>query len=122
MVNTLLFIKMESFMSIKYTRLICALLLSFSFVMTIAQKNSPHEILSVDNHLKLNWISVDSTLQLNNQWICFRKEINIESKVKKAPMIIAVDSKYWLWINGELVIFEGGLKKVLILMIHIMMR
>lgn len=24
---------------------------------------------------------------------------------------IAVDSKYWLWINGELVVFEGGLKR-----------
>lgn len=24
---------------------------------------------------------------------------------------IAVDSKYWLWVNGELVVFEGGLKR-----------
>ena len=24
---------------------------------------------------------------------------------------IAADSKYWLWINGRLVVFEGGLKR-----------
>ena len=24
---------------------------------------------------------------------------------------IAADSKYWLWINGRMVVFEGGLKR-----------
>ena len=27
------------------------------------------------------------------------------------PARIAVDSKYWLWVNGHLVVFEGGLKR-----------
>ncbi|WP_170234746.1 alpha-L-rhamnosidase-related protein [Chryseobacterium hagamense] len=30
---------------------------------------------------------------------------------EKAWAKIAVDSKYWLWINGKMVIFEGGLKR-----------
>jgi hypothetical protein len=33
---------------------------------------------------------------------------------------IAVDSKYWLWVNGQLVVREGGLKRILILKIPIM--
>ncbi|MGB0322614.1 MAG: alpha-L-rhamnosidase C-terminal domain-containing protein, partial [Pseudohongiellaceae bacterium] len=30
---------------------------------------------------------------------------------KKATARIAADSKYWLWINGEMVVFEGQLKR-----------
>ena len=30
---------------------------------------------------------------------------------EKAVAQIAVDSKYWLWINGQLAVFEGGVKR-----------
>jgi hypothetical protein len=46
-----------------------------------------------------------------NQWTCFRKEVILKKSPKKASARIAVDSKYWLWINGEQVIFEGQLKR-----------
>lgn len=46
-----------------------------------------------------------------NQWVGFRKDVVIDSV--KDPIIadIAVDSKYWLWVNGRMVIREGGLKR-----------
>jgi alpha-L-rhamnosidase len=46
-----------------------------------------------------------------NLWLCFRGHIDLDTAPAKAVARIAVDSKYWLWVNGELVIFEGGLKR-----------
>jgi hypothetical protein len=46
-----------------------------------------------------------------NQWTCFRKRFHLDEAPGHAVARIAVDSKYWLWINGELVIFEGQLKR-----------
>lgn len=46
-----------------------------------------------------------------NQWSCFRKVVALGKAPKKASARIAVDSKYWLWINGEQVVFEGQLKR-----------
>ena len=46
-----------------------------------------------------------------NQWICYRKNINLTQTVAGARAKIAADSKYWLWINGKLVVFEGQLKR-----------
>lgn len=47
----------------------------------------------------------------SNTWMAFRKTININSVPSQAVIKIAVDSKYWLWINGEMVLFEGGLAR-----------
>lgn len=53
----------------------------------------------------------DSTNE-NNTWMCFRKKFNVSKKdINNVKAQIAVDSKYWLYINGELVIREGGLKR-----------
>ena len=46
-----------------------------------------------------------------NLWTCFRKSVTLEAAPRLAVARIAVDSKYWLWINGELVVFEGQLKR-----------
>lgn len=61
---------------------------------------------------KAKWIGTDVGTDTVNTWIGFRKELSIES-LPKAPLYarIAADSKYWLWINGEMVVFEGGLKR-----------
>ena len=61
------------------------------------------------------WISADNP-QVNepNTWIEFRKDFTIEKLDRKMQSIeaeIAVDSKYWLWVNGQMVVFEGGLKR-----------
>jgi len=46
-----------------------------------------------------------------NTWVALRTEFDLQSVPASAPARIAVDSKYWLWVNGELVVFEGGLKR-----------
>ncbi|MFA6403026.1 MAG: alpha-L-rhamnosidase C-terminal domain-containing protein [Salinivirgaceae bacterium] len=59
---------------------------------------------------KANWIwqNIDGP---KDSWMCFRKTIILSSKPDEAIARIAADSKYWLWINGELVVFEGQLKR-----------
>ena len=46
-----------------------------------------------------------------NQWMVFRKQIHLDHTPVQAIARIAADSKYWLWINGERVVFEGQLKR-----------
>jgi hypothetical protein len=41
----------------------------------------------------------------------FRKTVTINDIPDAVEAHIAVDSKFWLWVNGELVIFEGGLSR-----------
>lgn len=46
-----------------------------------------------------------------NTWMCFRKTITLKEVPEKAVAHIAVDSKYWLWINGNIIVREGGVKR-----------
>ena len=46
----------------------------------------------------------------DGEWQCFRKEFTLLS-AKNVSLKIAADTKYWLWVNGELVVREGGLKR-----------
>jgi alpha-L-rhamnosidase len=57
-----------------------------------------------------DWIGVIGGSKPNT-WICFRKEVTLASLPKSALARIACDSKYWLWINGKLALFEGQLKR-----------
>lgn len=57
---------------------------------------------------KANWKKAESQV---NQWTCYRKVVPLKKAPKKATARIAADSKYWLWINGEMVVFEGQLKR-----------
>lgn len=47
----------------------------------------------------------------SNTWMSFRKTITIEKVPEVVEANISVDSKFWLWINGEMVLFEGGLSR-----------
>ena len=47
----------------------------------------------------------------SNTWMSFRKTITIDEIPAIVEANIAVDSKFWLWINGEMVLFEGGLSR-----------
>ncbi len=46
-----------------------------------------------------------------NTWMCFRRTVTLLNTPQHATAEIAVDSKYWLWINGKLALFEGALKR-----------
>ena len=46
-----------------------------------------------------------------NTWMNFVKKFTLDRAPEKAMAQIAVDSKYWLYINGEMAVFEGGVKR-----------
>lgn len=46
-----------------------------------------------------------------NTWMRFRRKISLVDTPDQATVRIAVDSKYWLWINGDIVVREGQLKR-----------
>ena len=46
----------------------------------------------------------------DGDWQCFHKEFTLRS-ADNISLKIAADTKYWLWVNEELVVREGGLKR-----------
>lgn len=59
-----------------------------------------------------SWIAPpDTDISNPNSWYCFRKTWNIEKIPVTALVKIATDTKYWLWINGKLIVYEGQLKR-----------
>jgi len=59
---------------------------------------------------KAKWIWVKDNTQ-KNDWVNFYHELNLDDISSQAYLNIAVDSKYYLFINDELVVFEGGLNR-----------
>ncbi|MBD5163933.1 MAG: glycoside hydrolase [Bacteroidales bacterium] len=57
------------------------------------------------------WISSQYTNSTPNTWIAFRKDFSVDQVPDSLTARIGADTKYWLWINGEPVVFEGGLKR-----------
>ena len=46
----------------------------------------------------------------SNEWFMFRNQVEATAEVDGILRICA-DSKYWLYVNGELIVREGGLKR-----------
>jgi hypothetical protein len=55
--------------------------------------------------------AVPEEAKKQNLWSAYRKEFQLAAKPQTAIARIAVDSKYWLWVNGALVVREGALKR-----------
>lgn len=68
-------------------------------------------VLSWAGEWKARWISLEQENGGPNTWMSFRKVVDIETPPAKLEARIAADSKYWLWVNGEMVVREGGLKR-----------
>ncbi|MDQ8200630.1 alpha-L-rhamnosidase C-terminal domain-containing protein [Pelagicoccus enzymogenes] len=47
----------------------------------------------------------------SNTWVAFRKTFDLDAVPEQVIAHIATDTKYWLWVNGELALFEGGLAR-----------
>lgn len=60
---------------------------------------------------KAKWIWDKENLTEKNVWMCFNKKISLERTPEELIAHISADSKYWLYINGETVVFEGSVKR-----------
>jgi alpha-L-rhamnosidase len=64
----------------------------------------------IKQNWQATWIGQNSP-SIPNSFLKFRHQFKLDELPKKAIAAIAVDSKYWLWINETLVVFEGQLKR-----------
>lgn len=67
---------------------------------------------AIDFPANAKWISINNGELPKNSWIAFRGEVDLKNQdIAEIEALIAVDSKYWLWVNDQMVVFEGGLKR-----------
>ena len=57
------------------------------------------------------WIWDKENLTEKNTWMCFNKKVTLEKQPEELIAHISADSKYWLYINDENVVFEGSVKR-----------
>ncbi|OAV42866.1 alpha-L-rhamnosidase C-terminal domain-containing protein [Lewinella sp. 4G2] len=58
------------------------------------------------------WIAARAAEDSPNLWQAFRHDFSVSAaEMAEYPIKIAADSKYWLYVNGKLVVREGGLKR-----------
>ena len=55
------------------------------------------------------WIWTDDTA--NNTWVRLQKAFTLDAVPEAAVAEIAVESRYHLWVNGTLAVYDGGLKR-----------
>ncbi len=55
------------------------------------------------------WDSSDGSEE--NVWMCLRKTLTLTAVPENLTAFISADSRYWLYINGETVVFDGGVKR-----------
>ena len=60
---------------------------------------------------KAKWIWDKENLTEENVWMCFNKKVSLDEIPEELIADISADSKYWLYINGENVVFEGSVKR-----------
>ena len=60
---------------------------------------------------KAKWIWDKENLTEKNVWMCFSKKVYLDKLPEELTACISADSKYWLYINGETVVFEGSVKR-----------
>ena len=60
---------------------------------------------------KAKWIWDKDNLTEKNVWMCFNKKVILDKVPLELIAHISADSKYWLYINGETVVFEGSVKR-----------
>lgn len=84
---------------------------STSSLMNSNIDNYPEGISKFDDGYKLaaNWIWANVDVK-QGQWVSLRKTFNLDEVPSQFMARISADTKYWMWINGELAIFEGQLK------------
>ncbi len=72
-----------------------------------------YSVLSTEekNDWSAQWIWDKENITKKNVWMCFSKSLTIDTPPEKLIASISADSKYWLYINGESVVFEGSVKR-----------
>ena len=79
----------------------------------ISDTTPEYQVISTEerNNWMAKWIWDKESLTKNNVWMCFNKSVKLDKVPKELIADISADSKYWLYINGQTVVFEGSVKR-----------
>ncbi|EMI57270.1 alpha-L-rhamnosidase-related protein, partial [Rhodopirellula sallentina] len=87
---------------------VCTVLFLGLFLVSICATSTCADDQTIEWNAQWIWQPEDGPA---NSWVAFRKQIVVGEVPSKAVASIAADSKYWMWINGELVVFEGSVAR-----------
>jgi alpha-L-rhamnosidase len=90
----------------KKAKVLLVVFVLISIMISFSSLTTP--VKAVSWTAKWIWQSVDGP---SDTWMCFRKTFSLSSIPATALADIAVDSKYWMWINGTMAVREGQLKR-----------
>ena len=85
--------------------------LIMAFALTLCAILTGSGVSAEEYSWKAKWISKEQCMSEANTWLAFRKDFNLDTVPESLVARVAADSKYWLWINDNMVVFEGGLKR-----------
>ena len=60
---------------------------------------------------RAHWIWTAGDPAKENTWATFRYSFELDSVPEKLIASVSADSRYWLYVNGALAVYEGGLKR-----------
>ena len=88
-------------------------LIPFSNDYNIPDTIPEYSVISTNekNDWNAKWIWDKDNINENNVWMCFNKKVKLNKVPEELIAHISADSKYWLYINGETVVFEGSVKR-----------
>ena len=88
-------------------------MVKFTNKYTIPDTIPEYSVISTDEKTDWNakWIWDKENLTEKNVWMCFNKKVTLDKIPQELIAHISADSKYWLYINGETVVFEGNVKR-----------
>ena len=84
---------------------------TFCFLVSTCGPAQTYAPATGDFSADASWLLPPGDASAQNQWLEWRSEVTLDSVPTRVPVRIAVDSKYWLWVNDSLVVFEGQLKR-----------
>jgi hypothetical protein len=88
-------------------------LVPFKNDYVIPESIPEYSVISTDEKAdwQAKWIWDKENLTQENVWMCFVKNVTLDKETQELIAHISADSKYWLYINGETVVFEGSVKR-----------
>lgn len=90
-----------------------SVMVSFKNDYEIPESIPGYSVISTDEKFdwQAKWIWDKDNLTKKNVWMCFNKKVSLDEIPGQLVAHISADSKYWLYINGENVVFEGSVKR-----------
>ena len=78
-----------------------------------ADRSSLKYASSLDSYKKSDWKGhwIWTNYCYEDSYVAFRKVFNLKEKVAEATAYISAESKYFMWVNEELVTIDGSLKR-----------